>query len=281
MPAKESIQVGTKVGRLRVNGTEDKRVSPSHLERLFLEKANAKYGHILDFKKVEYVDATTDITVTCAKHGDFRVCPRWLLFRCVACAQCETEKVTESLEKQFLGMTNGTKKITGFAGFKIRPGSQSGSRIWRSECQKCGRVTTAAIDEFKNPSRCKTCKGRSNGKTGVLVRFNEYKRSAQSRGLEFHLSEDEFEDTTKQPCHYCGLKPLPVKEVYLEWSRCELSGIDRVNNDVGYISGNCVPCCKTCNSAKLDASYIDFVAYLDRLVAYRGVKSNGSPHLFS
>jgi len=43
-----------------------------------------------------------------------------------------------------------------------------------------------------------------------------------------------------------------------------------VDSSLGYVLGNVVPCCSTCNFAKRDMAYQEFLAWLDRLVAYRG-----------
>lgn len=44
------------------------------------------------------------------------------------------------------------------------------------------------------------------------------------------------------------------------------NGIDRVNNDIGYIKNNCIPCCKICNRAKNSMSYDDFLNWIKILV---------------
>jgi len=54
------------------------------------------------------------------------------------------------------------------------------------------------------------------------------------------LSFEEYvELVTPNQCHY-GPHSLPEQG----------SGIDRLDNKLGYISGNCVPCCTLCNSKK-------------------------------
>jgi 5-methylcytosine-specific restriction endonuclease McrA len=42
------------------------------------------------------------------------------------------------------------------------------------------------------------------------------------------------------------------------------SGIDRLDNAIGYEPPNCVPCCDICNLAKRDMSYGAFVAWMRR-----------------
>ena len=42
-------------------------------------------------------------------------------------------------------------------------------------------------------------------------------------------------------------------------------GIDRVNNNIGYVLNNCVSCCKFCNSAKLDRTLIEFRDWIKKV----------------
>lgn len=51
------------------------------------------------------------------------------------------------------------------------------------------------------------------------------------------------------------------------------SGIDRVENDKGYILDNCVPCCAQCNRDKGSSSLCDFVARTWR--RYHHLKEKG------
>lgn len=47
------------------------------------------------------------------------------------------------------------------------------------------------------------------------------------------------------------------------------NGIDRKDNDIGYVIENCVSCCDECNKAKRNMLYEKWIAYLDRIVAFR------------
>lgn len=47
------------------------------------------------------------------------------------------------------------------------------------------------------------------------------------------------------------------------------TGIDRKDSSEGYHIENCVTCCKTCNFAKNNTPYDEFIQYLDRLTAFR------------
>jgi hypothetical protein len=56
---------------------------------------------------------------------------------------------------------------------------------------------------------------------------------------DFQLNFDDFKELVTSPCHYCKIK-----------KESEAIGIDRVNNDIGYVKENCVPACWKCNRMK-------------------------------
>lgn len=71
------------------------------------------------------------------------------------------------------------------------------------------------------------------------VAWNHYVKGAKKRHLDFTLSKTLFESLLAEPCFYCG-HHVPQ----------QINGIDRVDNNKGYIEGNVVSCCETCNLAK-------------------------------
>jgi hypothetical protein len=83
--------------------------------------------------------------------------------------------------------------------------------------------------------------------------FVQYRASARERNLEFALDRALFEDLVTDRCFYCGQLPSP------------LNGIDRVYNESGYVFGNVVAACGTCNLAKRHVSPADFAAWVARL----------------
>lgn len=69
-------------------------------------------------------------------------------------------------------------------------------------------------------------------------RFNSMKRRIARKGLNFELSYDEYRTLVlSKLCHYCGDKA---------------TGLDRLNNSIGYIRSNVVPSCAECNYARKD-----------------------------
>jgi hypothetical protein len=73
-------------------------------------------------------------------------------------------------------------------------------------------------------------------------RLSSIKSQAKKRGLEFNLSLDEFIIEISKPCIYCN-NLLGEKSV-------TASGLDRKDNNKGYVSDNICSCCWICNSIK-------------------------------
>lgn len=92
------------------------------------------------------------------------------------------------------------------------------------------------------------------------MRFNEigryYRRNATVRGLTWELPNEALEKIITNPCRYCNTAG------HLGF---DFTGIDRVDNTVGYVADNCVPCCKRCNQARNDQTVGDFLAWINRV----------------
>lgn len=99
--------------------------------------------------------------------------------------------------------------------------------------------------------------------TYLNSKYNSYKQNAKRRSLTFALTKEQFYFLTQQNCYWCGIKPkLPSDECKWTLSKgipIAASGIDRFDNQFGYESTNCVPCCEQCNRIKRDLSGQDFL----------------------
>ncbi len=94
--------------------------------------------------------------------------------------------------------------------------------------------------------------------------FNIYKRNSRYRNLIFNLSKEEFTAIIDKPCYYCGtVGSMSTSRVggghqlYID-KPYKHNGVDRKDNNIGYIKGNVVPCCKKCNIFKNRRSISDF-----------------------
>jgi hypothetical protein len=88
----------------------------------------------------------------------------------------------------------------------------------------------------------------TNGKYTLL------KSEAKSRGIDFDITFEEYVNLNSSLCFYCG--GLLPEAGY---------GLDRINNNIGYVSGNCRPCCIICNRAKSTLTENEFKEWSLRL----------------
>lgn len=109
-------------------------------------------------------------------------------------------------------------------------------------------------------------------------RFQSYKSGAKKRGYSWELSFQDFVALAGKDCTFCGLeakewecfsnapsvrKDSPKANSYKYIIK--ISGIDRLDNTLGYTKENSVPCCIYCNRAKSDLSYEDFKNHIEKI----------------
>jgi len=78
------------------------------------------------------------------------------------------------------------------------------------------------------------------------------KKSAQLR-RSWLLTDLETAKLLSSHCTYCGFK-----------GEINQMGLDRVENDIGYINTNVVPCCYKCNMAKRNLSVYEFKEWIKK-----------------
>lgn len=88
--------------------------------------------------------------------------------------------------------------------------------------------------------------------------WRSVQRNAITRKKVFTLTQQDFEKLVIQPCYYCGF-----------YSDYKFIGIDRTDNNKGYILDNCVPSCKMCNMIKNKDHPIAFLDKIDIICSYK------------
>jgi len=86
-------------------------------------------------------------------------------------------------------------------------------------------------------------------KTHVNTRLDSIKRSAQTRGIEWNLEDEQAKLMMTTECIYCNHIDLEVR----------VNGIDRLDSSKSYTMENCRPCCKNCNYMKGSLDPISFI----------------------
>ena len=114
---------------------------------------------------------------------------------------------------------------------------------------------------------------RGDAKRGLSQLINAYRNGAKKRGYVFELTREQFARLTKQNCWYCGRPPLQIiKSGKSRRSYYLYNGIDRVDNTVGYVEANCIPCCGTCNRMKNVLHGEDFINQIRKITRNLGLK---------
>jgi len=91
--------------------------------------------------------------------------------------------------------------------------------------------------------------------------YKQYTRSARVRDIEFSISKSAFDDITKNNCYMCGKQN----------SLTHRNGIDRFDNEIGYIVTNCRSCCNTCNMTKNRYLYNDIISKFNQIIQHNNI----------
>lgn len=142
---------------------------------------------------------------------------------------------------------------------------------WVCECKICGKETLVATPGLYKYKSCGCLQYKRDNKpigsgrktpanTDVHVNtvISIYKSNANKRGITFELSYSEFERLITSECVFCGSDRgnVLIKKGYNNFS---YTGIDRLDNDIGYTFENTVSCCRWCNRAKNSHSLEYFI----------------------
>jgi hypothetical protein len=95
-----------------------------------------------------------------------------------------------------------------------------------------------------------TCKLFYYSNSGI---YSRYKREAKRRKYDFEMTKEDFESYYQQPCGYCGDIVSTI-------------GIDRIDNNKGYITGNVVSCCSVCNIMKNKHSIPFLLSHIEKIL---------------
>ena len=148
-----------------------------------------------------------------------------------------------------------TKEFSNNKNYKY--GKESYCKDCIAEC----RLSTATKYQKHRTTDNKQFKGDRK----LLRRFYAYpnqiarrnRKNKTGRVLTFTLTIDEFVSITTQPCRYCGC--FNEGENYV--------GIDRIDSSKDYTSSNCAPCCKVCNTMKMQHTLDFFLAHIHKIAA--------------
>jgi len=174
--------------------------------------------------------------------------------------------------KDITGQVFGKLTVIGFSHV-----TENGQAKWDVSCE-CGgsnKVTYGNLI-YGNTLTCGCSRKEGRNKKAVGVssfnnRYGSYKQAAKVRNLIFDLSKDQFKEIVTQPCHYCG------SEEFMPFTAQNCNGhfyghgVDRIDSSKGYFIENCLPCCRRCNTMKLDMPYDVFINHMKKILNHLGV----------
>lgn len=100
------------------------------------------------------------------------------------------------------------------------------------------------------------------------VVWNQYVKGSKKRGIDFKLNKDNFNSLIIQKCFYCDYQ-----------KEGEINGIDRIDNNKGYIEENIVPCCQVCNLAKGSQHPQEFIDKITSIYKYKSLGIEIDTHI--
>lgn len=93
-------------------------------------------------------------------------------------------------------------------------------------------------------------------------RFSQSKFYAKDRHLVWEIPYEIFCELISTPCTYCD-ELIPSTK----------TGLDRINNNLGYTLDNVVPCCKYCNSIKSDKFTVEEFKEFSKLEMFKNIRT--------
>lgn len=152
---------------------------------------------------------------------------------------------------------------------------------WICDCE-CGRQVIRRGVYLRHhinnkEASCRFCKinGPERKVKGevLLKQYRAYRNSTSAQIKGFELTLEEFEIISRKPCYYCEEPPVYRRYKYDSaakgplYTEDYLSGVDRVDNEKGYILENCVPACPKCNHMKSTLTKKEFLEHIQKILS--------------
>ena len=109
-----------------------------------------------------------------------------------------------------------------------------------------------------NPEKCE--KSNKERNDNINYHFVTYKRSAESKNLDFILTKGDFMGLVETKCYYCDTM-----------QEKKFNGIDRLDSSKGYSLDNCVSCCEMCNFMKGCLGPTIFINRIEHILTHLGL----------
>lgn len=172
------------------------------------------------------------------------------------------------LDKKYVGKTFGIVKVIEFSHqVKYR-------KFYNILCLRCNTESTLRSDAILKKDRqcCINCANDlqselAQNKYSELRKYrkirNNYKNNAKIRDLDFKINLNDVIKLIDSNCYYCNDE--------------NSKGIDRINNNLGYLKTNIVPCCRKCNFMKSIYTTDEFLQHIEKIYKFMKKSSTTIP----
>lgn len=132
------------------------------------------------------------------------------------------------------------------------------SKITRAKSMLRARVSTNGL--MSNPEA-------QSHSDAIRFLWRVHVQGCLRKSLTNGLTITGFAALSVLDCRWCGAAPYQ-RVLPPGTSPIAANGIDRLDNTIGYIAGNMVPCCKVCNAMKSGMPEAQFVAHVKRMAKH-------------
>jgi len=145
------------------------------------------------------------------------------------------------------------------------------NRLITKAKQSCGCLNKKHLDTVKPDLTGKTWEHKSADEKSLNEVYHRYKENARYRCLEFNINLELFKNLISQNCYYCDSLPSnnAKRKHYYDF---KYSGLDRIDNNIGYLESNIIPCCKNCNYFKGKLGKQEFLEHIEKISQWQKEK---------
>ena len=97
---------------------------------------------------------------------------------------------------------------------------------------------------------------------GQAAVIRNYINNCRNRNLVYSMPNEIMIKIFKSECYYCGQVPSNKMKICGQNQPYAYNGLDRIDNNRGYVPDNVVPCCKRCNKAKSNKTKEEFLNWV-------------------
>jgi hypothetical protein len=155
--------------------------------------------------------------------------------------------------------------------------------IWKCKCLLCGNTINTQSKYLQRGSirscgcdlNAKDMYGRKNrksfGESSMNRIIESYKGNARFKNIAFDITKNRMIELLTGSCYFCGSPPSTTTTYKRMYGQFTYNGIDRLIPDKGYIEGNVVSCCQTCNYLKNSYTEDEFIDIIRKIYEFKFV----------